>query len=370
MNAKAIRILCFTLFLTFSHLNVQAQKVNVVYKPSNFDYEYTLKMAQNAYEASNFGEAIRLAEIAKKERKEVSAWEAYILQQTQKNFLVRKAGDLLEDVIPVLESKNYIDAKNVVEKYISERGKSFFNNKFSEVQNWIIANNQYPEADFIIGRIYRLEGEYSFAKKYLDEAYSSAILLDVPDVKYDILYELAELSKSQGNMEEYEKNLQLVLKDDKLYRDKRFMDALIRFVDLNKADSVEKFFLLYRSDNDISISALGKLNQYYDKIGKQEEALRCISLACIASVTKIEEILKDRLIDYTYVDLPDLLLKASLYSDILAWGNENKIWEMFYNLAKTAEKQNKLIYSQTLFKILADYEPEPYWQKRAEYSIR
>ena len=371
MNAKfRCRLFFFIAFVCSSASAAYAQKINSVHKPSEFEYWLTLKEAQNAYESGDFGEALRRAETAKRQRRDVSVWEGYVLDQTQKNARVRKSGDFIDDLLPVLKEKEYNDAIAVINKHVELRGKDFFHGRFSEIQKWFAEDYRYPEADFIIGKIYRLEGENAFAQQYLDAVCENFNRLDIPDMRYDILYEMADLAKDQNDMEGYEKNLNLILKDDELYRDDRFMEALLRQINLNTAVAVEKFFLLYRSYNDISIRALEELGQYYTKIGKPDKALRCVALGSIASVTKIEEILKDRLIDYTYVSFPDLLTKASQYDDILVWGNENRIWEMFYEFARTAEGQNKLLFSQTLFSLLAKYEPEPYWRKEAEFCIR
>lgn len=371
MNAKFRYRLFFCIAFICSSLGaVHAQKISSVHKPLDFDYWLTLKEAQNAYESGDFGDALRYAENAKRQRKDISVWEVYVLDQTQKNARVRKSGDYIDDLLPVLKEKEYNDAVAIINKHVELRGKDFFHGRFSELQKWVADDYKYPEADFIIGKIYRLEGENSFAQQYLNEVCNNFDRLDIPAMRYDILYEMAELAKDQNDMEAYEKNLELILKDDDLYKDTRFMNALLRQINQNNATAVEKFFLLYRSSNDISIRALEELGQYYTKIGKPEKALQCVALGSIASVTKIEDILKDRLIDYTYISFPDLLTKAAQYNDILVWGNENRIWEMFYELARTAEGQNKLLFSQELFSILAKYDPEPYWRKEAEYHIR
>ena len=240
----------------------------------------------------------------------------------------------------------------------------FFHGKFSELCKWVDDDYIYPEADYLIGKIYKLEGETDLAYQYLIRAYDNLKRLDVPDVKYDILYEMAEISEMKDDNSNYEQKLLAVLKDDSFYTDEGFMNALVRIINQNKSDSVHKFFLLYRSENDISIKALVLLNEYYSNIGHDEKALRCAALGSIAAVTKIEEVLKDRLIDYSYTDFADLLQKASLYSDIVNWGNDNEIWKLFYNLAVTSTGCEDKIFAKSLLDILSKYEPEEYWKKK------
>ena len=353
------------LFLCVTLMPLSAQYISTLRKPTGAEDWYVLRQAQNAYEMNDYGQALKLAESAKQKRRQVAEWESYVLDQTQKNSKVRKSGDYLDDMMPELKAASFDDALEIINAKLASYGKDQFHNKFSEICKWIAKGDLYPEADFLIGKIYKLEGEVELASKYLNSAYENVIRLDVPDVKYDILYELASLADLQDDGEAYEKNLLAILKDDKLYTNPGFRSALVRLINANKKDSVDKFFLLYRSTNDISIKALELLNEYYTKIGENEKALYCAALGSVASVTKIEGVLKDRLIDYSYEDFSDLLTKAAMYDDVVLWGNENNIWKLFYNLAHTSAVCGKDIFSQNLFEILSTYEPEEYWRQKA-----
>ncbi|MCR5762588.1 MAG: hypothetical protein K6G00_04315 [Treponema sp.] len=366
---KSKYFICIFIFCYIIGSFVFAQHINSVHKPSGDEYWYILKQAQNAYDSADYGDAIKLAENAKSKKKELAEWESFILDQTQKNYKVRKVGDYLEEILPVLKDKNYDDAVSIINKNIESYGMDFFHGKFSELCKWIDEDYIYPEADYLIGKIYKLEGEFDLAYQYLIRAYENLERLDIPDVKYDILYEMAEISEMKDDLNNYEQKLLAVLKDDKFYTDTGFMNALVRLINQNKSDSVQKFFLLYRSENDISIKALILLNEYYSELGDTEKAIGCAALGSIAAVTKIEETLKDRLIDYSYDGFADLLGKASLYKDILVWGNDNEIWKLFYNLAETSNLCKYNVFAKSLLEILSKYEPEEYWRKKSSVKL-
>ncbi len=336
------------------------------------DYWYVLKQAENAFAANDYGRALALAEEAKEKKQQVAEWEDLALDETQRSSKVRKMGDYLDELLPVLKEREYDDAVYVINSKLKLYGSDFFHGRFSELQAWVEKDYLYPEADFLIGKIYKLEGEFELSGDYLGRAYANIKRLDISDVKYDILYELADLADYREDGPEYEKMLLAVLADDKLYRDKGFMHALVRLIN-NKKDSpdkaVEKFFLLYRSENDISIQALEKLSVYYSGIGQTEKAMSCAALGAVAAVTKIEEILKDRLIDYSYTSFVDLLNKSAGYSDIIDWGNDNNIWELFFSLAKITRTYGQTDFANALFSILAKYEPEDYWKLRASSEL-
>lgn len=361
--------ICLFIFDCIFYSLVFAQHINSVRKPSGEEYWYILKQAQNAFDSTKYGDAIKLAENAKQKKKEIAEWQSFILDQTQKNYKVRKAGDYLEEILPILKDKNYNEAVSIINKNLELYGMDFFHGKFSELCKWVDSSYIYPEADYLIGKIYKLEGEADLAYQYLIRAYDNLLRLDVPDVKYDILYEMAEISEMKDDIENYEQKLLAVLMDDKFYTDEGFMNALVRIIEQNKVDSVNKFFLLYRSENDISIKALVLLNEYYSGLEQNDKAIRCAALGSIAAVTRIEETLKDRLIDYSYKGFSDLLEKATLYSDIVDWGNDNDIWKLFYNLAVTTNICGDKVFAKSLLSILTKYEPEEYWRKKSEIQL-
>ncbi|MBR0475484.1 MAG: hypothetical protein IJJ66_01540 [Treponema sp.] len=363
------------------------------------DYFLTLRYAQNAFENGDYGKALSLAEKAKDERIKVVESELKILEQTQKIAAVRKAGDSLDDIMSELRQRNQAKAIDVIENYVDKYGKDRFSGKYSVLKDFIIRTKNFPESDFLIGKIYRLEGETSVAEEYMNKAYDKKDILNVPDLKYDILYELAEISKDKHDNDGYERYFKNILKDDKYYADEEpkdaktavnaakaskdkadiensknihnkraYMNSIVRLIKTNRADSVEKFFLMYRNDSDISTKALAGLSDFYFKQGQNEKALRCSALGCITALTKIEEILKDRLTDYSYTSFADLLKNASAYSDVVSWGNKNGIWQMYFNFAEIANSCGCKNFAQELFSILKDYEPESYWRNRAERS--
>ena len=341
------------------------------------DYWFVLKQAENAFCSNDYGRALALAEEAKEKKQQVADWEKLALDQTQRSSKVRKVGDYLDELLPVLKERGYDNAVYVINAKLKLYGSDFFHGKFSELKAWVEKDYLYPEADFLIGKIYKLEGEFGLSGDYLGKAYDNIKRLDIGDVKYDILYELADLADFREDGPEYEKMLLAVLADDRLYRDEGFMKALVRLINDGKTkggkgssdQAVEKFFLLYRSDNDISIQALEKLSVYYSGINQTEKALRCAALGAVAAVSKIEDILKDRMIDYSYNGFVDLLAKSSMYGDIIDWGNDNNIWELFFSLAKISRSYGQVEFSDALFAILAQYEPEDYWKLRASSEI-
>ena len=367
MIATKIRYIAAVLSLTtLASLQPAAQQRIFMNRPDGPEYKMVFRMAQNAFEAGDYGNAVSYAEQAKEQRKKQTVWERYSLEQVQRISAVRRAGDYFDDVLPVLLDYKEMTAYNIIHSYVDDYGPDFFGNTVSGLKQFLATGDAYPEADYLIGKVYRLEGETDLSAKYLGAAYASIANLDVPAVKYDILYDLADLAMDQANDQDFEKYLLLILKDDQLYTDPGFMNSLIRIIEADSAEAVAKFFLLYRSETDISVRALEQLTTYYNRTGESEKALRAAALGCITSLSRIQKAVQSRMSGYTYTDIAALLDCAGLYEDIVDWGNRNNIWELFYAFAETCATCGHETFSRTLLTILGEHEPEPYWRAIAQ----
>lgn len=365
MNKNIIGGIIFSLVLTFSVSNVYSQSIPKKVQKGQEAWRF-LKIAQNAYEDKEFGTAVEYAERSREVRKQDAKWQTYVLENTLKKAAVRRAGDSLDRVIPELKELELTEALAIISTHTEKLGADYFKNSYSRVIDYIPAYSHYSEADYLLGKIYRMEGEFELAMTYMKSAYDYADNLDVPMEKYDLLYDLASLSMDLGRKDEFEKYLLLIVKDNEYFGDSNFMRALRRIVDTDNSDSVEKFFLLYRCDNDLALNALTELSEYYRQSGEDDKTMKCSSLASVMAITKLEKIVRQRINDYEYHSLGDLLSKCAKYEDIVKWGNENNIWKLFCNFAESAVSLGRIVFARDLLVILSESEPEDYWKKYAK----
>ena len=171
-----------------------------------------------------------------------------------------------------------------------------------------------------------------------------------------------------------------VLADDTMFTKTTFMNSMEKVIAGKDKASVERFFMLYRNESAYSLEALRKLASYYEELANKAQdqatartymskSLKCTALGTIVAVTRIQETLEDRQTEYKYTTLSDLMKTASIYPDIVNWGNEKVVWEMFYNLADTAQRMGYSMFSYELFTILSKSIPEPYWADRAALRL-
>ena len=63
----------------------------------------------------------------------------------------------------VLESRNSYDAVNLINELLDKFGASYFSNSITNMLLYLEDYLEYPEADYLIGRVYMYEGEYDIA---------------------------------------------------------------------------------------------------------------------------------------------------------------------------------------------------------------
>ncbi|MFA6936655.1 MAG: hypothetical protein WCQ67_00320 [Treponema sp.] len=353
----------FCTFSLFSQIEIR--------KPSLENEDWRLLMqAQDKYDEKEYGTSLMLAEKAKESRKQDCSYKSYILDKVLKNTQVKKVGTSIDEVVKVLTEKKYNEALAIIDVHLGKYSKEYYGNNIINIKTQVEKENCYPEADYLIGRIYKLEGETDLSIKYMKNAYENNFYLDVAEQKYDILYDLADISKNTGKNDDYETYLLLILKDDDNFMNKsNIMTALRRTISNDTEADVEKFFILYRSSNIVSLKALSLLTEYYENTGKYEKALDCAALGSITCVTKIADILSERKINWKYTNINELLKTASSYSDIVDWGTENGVWKLLFDFAKDCASNGKIVFATRLMKNLAENEPVEYYRIQAENCL-
>ena len=359
-DMKKIFIFILTLFLSAEVFTAASETFR--------DFRKLFLDAQIAFDAQDFGQSLKLIELAKKARKERIDWELNTLKNSFRPAEVKYAGDSLITVKSVLLNKQDYDAIDIIDSYERFYGKNRFEDSVKKLLAFIETQYPYPEADFMAGKIYRLEGEYAFAHKFYSQAYRDAAVLDVPDEKYDILYALAENSLVQKRYEDYEKYLLLVAGLGNDYKNETLLDAMMNTIKSPKPDCMDKFFSLYRADNYRLLKAYYELAEYYSSAGEKQKTLKTAALCALTGFSRIYSIVLTRNPEFIFTGLSSLLKEASTYPDIVDWGVDNNVWKGFNFFAEECFRNECSVFAIKLYSVLKDCSPENYW--KAEAAIR
>jgi tetratricopeptide (TPR) repeat protein len=299
-----------------------------------------LQQAQICFNDGNYADAFMYAQQATENRKRECDWMLYVLNKELKPVEVQKAGDSLSAITVLLKKRESNDALDILKSVYNKKNIDYFNDSKQKVFEYIQSQYNYPEADFLIGRIYRVEGEYSIAEKYYMRALEHSDALSIPNQKYDILYELAHLSEVQQNHDAYEKYLLLIVSGDQLYTDKTMLSAMKRTLRNKMNGILDKFFLMYRDKNIISMDAFFKLAELYRERNDTEAALMASAYGVINAFTHIYTIMLQRDPNFEYTDFSTFLAEMLKYRDIQEWVQSKNIWQEFADFADTARQYN------------------------------
>lgn len=351
------------LFFTFFAVNVFS--VDLI----NEDSVQSYRDAKSFFLNKEYGKALDKCEEAITFRKENVLEEVSIITEALKPKQVQRAGDDLSAVLKVLNERNEKRPISVINKYIKLKGEDYFENSISKLISHIQQKEHYPEVYKLIGDIYKLEGEYSFAEDYYKKALDNSNVLNIPNDRFELLYSLAEISEINEDYKRMEIRLLNILTDDSTYKNKALSKALLNTVVSNKNDSFEKFFELYRGNNYFSLKAYSKLSDYYYSLKDYDKAFNFCALNVITSITKIQEVISSRDITFEFKNIENLLYHVQYYDDIIKWGNDNEIWSSFNLFAKIIKELGNKDFSEKLLKVLAQFSPEEYWRKEAVLQL-
>ena len=328
-----------------------------------------LQDAKFAYDKGEFSTAMNLANRAKANRVAESDWEVYILDVALSPLAVRKAGDSFNAVLEVLNERDQTEAISIINRYLELNGEAFYAHSVSKLKDWVFDKRVYPEADFMIGKIYRLEGEYKTAVDFYEKARLASSFLDIPDQQYDILYEMADLMKHQNEIENYKQALLLILDKDPHYKDQVLKRAMLKIIDSDKAINVDRFFTLFRASSPKTLAALYNLSLIFEEEGESENSIFASALGAIESFSHILESIDGRDSKYEYTDFASFLSKISEYDDIILWFENNNFWNNLIAFAKKIAARGDIIYANAMLEVMAKNAPDLYTRQAATEII-
>ncbi|AEE16619.1 hypothetical protein [Treponema brennaborense] len=321
--------------------------------------------AELAFKNGQYGTSLRLLGEAKDARINECTAAVEMLEQALSPVQVQNAGDSISDVVAVLRARDVYEASDLIEYVSAIHGLDFFDNSVKSLIAYIRKMSAFPEAEYLTGKIYELEGENDLARYYYSLAWEHADTLDIPGQKYDILYDMAGLSYKTADADGCEKALLLILADDPYYTDTALTEAL--FSSVRKGYAADKFFSLYRTDCYRSIPAYYKLTELYAEQGRSEEACKSSMLGVLTALTRMYSIVLQRNTEYEYVSLDNFCAEAMKYPDIAEWSVQTGFWNCLYRFAGTALETfpENADFSRSFLQLMQTCAPEPYWRQLA-----
>ena len=362
---KKLTVMCFAIFVSAF---VYAQRTSV----ESVDYPWhLLEQGKIAYEEREFGKALLLFRRAHKMRKTQVAAQYDYLFAALKAPQVRAAGDLISDVYRVLETRQDYEACAILDRIFLTHPPAYFDKSISALLAWFNKSGVYPECDYLIGKVYELEGELAQSRRFYQSAWEAREFLYIPDMRFEIIYSLAQISGLLKQYDDQEKYLLLILTEDPVYGTTNAESATLRAMihTIKNEQTVEKFFSLYRHHNDIALRAYIELTNIYLRAEEYDRAFRTALLGADIAVTYLSDTLKKLDFMYTYSDFSDLLLRIGANNEILQWTETKQIWNVFLQFADLLYRQGFVVQANDLYYKLAESCPSFTYAKEASYKL-
>lgn len=357
-------------------LTVIAVLINSTYainpqKPADLDASWKiLQKAQSAFDRADYSKSMSLLTDCLSQRKKEVEYIDFVLSNALKPYQVRRVGDVIDDVLKVLNERQEYEAITIINKWIDLFGKEYFHDSIKELKDYLLTRIDYPEAYYLIAKIYKIEGEFDMALAYLEKARSAGKLLEIPAQDIEILYEMADIAEYKGDSVTQEKTLLIIAQTDGRYKDENLKNAIIRTSKATKNDNSSRFFSLYRIDAITTLKAYFKLSQINEANKNIHEAYLTNAYAVLIAFTHINSILEERESDYIYKDLPHFLKEVARYPDILTWCNENNIWQAFYNLFDYGIKAKFVKFPVCVAEVLSENCPNEYFKNAFKTQLQ
>lgn len=244
--------------------------------------------------------------------------------------------------------------------YLLEKGRDAFRKgNFSETLTLLkrvqAEYGEKPEAVFLTGQVYEIEGEYRIAQKYYERALELSKQFYVLEDKYQVLYRLAHMYLAEKRYKDYERTLNEILRSHPETRSERFEKFRTSLSKLVTTDGFNAALQLYRLKNDFSTRANRELGIFYCRTRRSDKAILHLTLSQIGILsTLIEEI---KFIDpgYQFKDLKELLSLAVARPYLKGYLNESGAWEGFYYLASSLYLHGVLDQAKLLWDLTARF---------------
>lgn len=341
-------------------------------QPVQEEYPWLLfEQGKAAYEKREFGEALTLFEKAREIHKTQMTKQYDYLISALKSYEVKAAGDRISDVYRVLEKRQDYGACKILDSIFLNNPPSYFDRSMSALLAWFAKRFIYPECDYMIGKVYELEGELTQARSFYQTAWEAREFLYIPDMRFEIIYSLANISGLLQQYDDKEKYLLLILTEDEVYGTTNVESATLRSMmhTIKHAQTVEKFFSLYRHRNDTALRAYIELTALYLNAKEYDRAFRTALLGSSIAVTYLSETLKRIDFTYSYSDFSDLLRRVGTDADVLRLTETKQIWDVLLQFAHLLYRQGYAAQATDLYRKIAESCPSLTAAREATYQL-
>jgi tetratricopeptide (TPR) repeat protein len=337
----------------------------------NAPYWYKLERGKHYFRAGSYGEALTLFEAARNDRIQVFENHRAAVLALLSLPEVRVLEDNLEQVTAFARERLYSAANNAFAELFFHVSQEDLRGAASASLDIFDSLKVYPEAEFWIGEVYRVEGSVSIAIRQYERALSMIDKSADPALETEILFSLAAFQKTGGNYNEMERRLQQILERDTLWAEdaSNFVkNAMMRTLE---NEGVDRFLLMYRYKNTVTEKAHRLLAEYFYQSGRHQRAAEHYLFAWTIACTTVIEAYQSKLIDdFRFTSLSGVTSGLARRPDITAYMNGLDFYKTAYYLGASLYGSGRENAARSIWGYLVGEENAGEWRFRAQSQLR
>jgi tetratricopeptide (TPR) repeat protein len=299
---------------------------------------------------------------------------------------VRRLGDSLDWVERYARERFYHGAIAALEELYFRVPRASLNNSAAAALEALGRLKDYPEAEFWIGEVYRVEGELSLALSQFRRAYASRELFENQDFDIDLQYRIASILRTRQEYNEFERVLHsIIMEKDTLWSNIAaagqstqerlpYVQASASFAGmaLNRIlenEGPNRLLYLYRYDNNRVEEAHRLLGLFYAATGRPSAQQHLTFAFLIQNSTIIAECMR-RQYDFTFTNLSALAEEINRNPLLASYVRETEYYKTAYFLAVSLYRNGRTNPALELWDFLAGQPQAGEWRNRSIRQLR
>ncbi|MDR2509775.1 MAG: hypothetical protein LBC77_03925 [Spirochaetaceae bacterium] len=361
--------LSFNLIFVFFALFPLSAQTRYPRIPRERPFWFVLEEGKKAFREGEYGAALALFEEARTERRDRYTRFETIFISLLSIGEVRRIGDTLEVIEKYIEERNQFDSAAALEELIYRVGRDALRNSAKTALEYFGRLKEYPEAEFWIGEVYRLEGETAIAIKQYRKALEVNIEAESAQRALEVRYKIAELLLAEQNWTQLEAVLNEIIQGDTLWNasDNFVRNAMTRTLE---GDGINAFLKMYRYRNDDQEKAHRMLGEFCYKSGRYILAESHLAFAVLAQSTVIVEEAVRRRFDFEFTTLENLAAEISRRGAIKDYIVKVDYYRTLYFLGAALYANGKAPPARGVWSFVAGNSDAGEWGRRAQNQLR
>jgi tetratricopeptide (TPR) repeat protein len=333
-------------------------------------YWYTLEQGKSFFRNGAYGKALMAFEDARHGRKT-------LFEKMEKDFIyvlslheTRRMKDSLMDIEKFIKDMRYDKASVALDELFFRVPRGSLGNSASLALDALGKLKNYPEAEYWIGEVYRVEGELNIALQQYQKAYDQRENLENAGFAVDILYKMVDTLKIKQDFVEMEKRaLDIITRDTLWSGNPGTRNAMAKLLEAD-AGGMNRFLTLYRYDNAQTERAHRVMGLYYYAYGRHSAAQEHLMFSfLINSTVLINEIIRNRY-DFEFTTLDSFLDEAEANETLLSYMEKNEYYKTLYYLGAALYANGKTASARGFWTILSKRGKAGEWAYRASSQLK